>query len=129
MNELTPARFAALAEAYGGDIGRWPAEERTAALRLAANPSMQALLTEAGQLDARLDAWRITLPSAELRAGIMRSWPRPLSRRAKLWWSGVGIATALAGAAAGTVAAAAVVPADHGGEPATAFGDVAGQEV
>jgi hypothetical protein len=129
MNKLTPARFAALAEAYGGDIARWPEEERTAAFLLAADPTMQALLADAGRLDAELEAWRVAPPSADLRTRVVRSWPRPLSRRAKLWWSGIGIATALAGAAAGTVAAAAVAPADHGTEPATAFGDLAGQEV
>ncbi len=128
MTELSPARFAALAEAYGGDIGRWPEETRAAAFRMAADPAFQAMLVEAGRLDLRLDLSRTEPASAELRARIIRSWPRPLSRRAKIWWSGIGIATALAGAVAGSMAAAAVLPADHGGEPATAFGDFAEQE-
>jgi len=51
-----------------------------------------------------------------------------LAARAKLWWSGVGIAAALAGAAAGTAAVATAAPVDATPESSTSFGDIAGQE-
>lgn len=128
---LTSARFAALAEAYGGSIGRWPEAVRDEARRMAGDPAMQAILAEADALDAHLDAWRMPAPSLSMRARVAGSWRRPLSRRARLWWSGLGIATALAGAAAGSVAAAAALPGDPAAtaEDITAFGNLAGQEI
>ncbi len=48
------ARFQALAEAYGGDLARWPADEQADAHAWrAANPAEAlAILSEAGALDA-----------------------------------------------------------------------------
>ena len=51
-----------------------------------------------------------------------------LITRARLWWSGVGIAAALAGATAGTAAVAIAAPVDAMSDSATSFGDVAGLE-
>lgn len=124
---LSPARFAELAEAYGGAVARWPEAVRGLALALAREPSMAAILAAADELDARLDAWRVAAPSPALRAAIWERRPRPLLRRARLWWSGLGIAAAVAGAAAGSLAAAAL-PVDHAAEEATAFGNLSGQE-
>ena len=126
---LTPARFAELADAYGGAVARWPDDVRAEAMIMAAQPAMQAILAEAERLDARLDLWRVAAPSPTLRDRIVAAQRVPLFRRPRLWWSSVGIATALAGAVAGSVAAAAVLPHDHGAsDEATAFGDLAPQE-
>jgi hypothetical protein len=126
---MTEARFLALADAYGGVIARWPEAERAAALTMAGSPSMQAVLADAQRLDEQLDLWRVEVPAAALRERVLATRRVPLSRRARLWWSGIGIATALAGAAAGSVAASAALPSDHGiSDDATAFGDLSAQE-
>jgi hypothetical protein len=128
-DRLTPARFAELADAYGGVIARWPEDVRADARALAEQPEMQALLAKADWLDAQLDDWRVAAPSTALRNRITASRWIPLSRRARLWWSSLGIAAALAGAAAGAVTASAAVPFDHAlADDTTAFGDVAQQE-
>lgn len=130
MNELlTPARFAELADAYGGVVARWPENVRAEALAMAARPAMQAVLAAAGRLDARLDLWRVAAPAPVLRDRIVAARRVPLFRRPRLWWPSIGIATALAGAVAGSVAVAVVLPRDHvASEEATAFGDLARQE-
>lgn len=127
---LTPIRFAALAEAYGATIARWPEAVRTDAIRLAADPAMRTLLEEQARIDARLDQWRVDPPSPALRQAIAARRPMSVSRAARMWWSGLGIATALAGAAAGSIAAAAAVPLASvvGGEDSTAFGNIVAQE-
>lgn len=126
---LTPARFIALAEAYGSVVARWPEEVREQAMAMARLPAMQDILAEAGWLDGHLDLWRVTAPSSMLRDRILKSRPVTWSRRARLWWSGIGIATALAGAVAGSVAASAALPGDHApSDDATAFGDISQQE-
>lgn len=125
---LSPERFAELADAYGGAVARWPEGVRFAALALARDPAMAAMLAEAERLDAPLDAWRVAPPSPALCAVILERRPRPWGRRARLWWSGLGIAAAAAGAVAGSIAVAATLPADHGAEESTAFGNLAVQE-
>jgi hypothetical protein len=124
---LTPERFVTLAEAYGG-IDRWPEEWRAQGRAMAERPDLTALLAEAQALDARLDLWTVPAPSPALRNVVVGRRRRSLLRRARTWWAGLGIATAIAGATAGSIAAAAV-PADHpAAEDATAFGNLAGQE-
>ena len=126
---LTEARFIKLAEAYGGVVARWPETVRAEAMDMAKRPLMQAVLAQAERLDARLDLWKVEAPSAALRNRIQASRRMPLSRRARLWWSGIGIATALAGAAAGSVAASAALPSDHAvSDDTTAFGDISQQD-
>jgi len=125
---LTERRFVELADAYGGVIARWPEAVRAQAMELAQRPDMRAVLAEAERLDARLDLWTVAAPAPALAARIAAARRAPLSRRARAWWSGIGIATALAGAAAGSVAAAVVAPPGHAmSDDATAFGDL-GQE-
>ena len=53
-------RFAALAEAYGGDVSRWPEVEReAAALLMATEPGATASrLAVESDLDWALDSWR-----------------------------------------------------------------------
>lgn len=131
---LTPARFAELAEAYGSVIARWPEAVRAEAMAMAREPAMQAVLADAEWLDTRLDLWRVTAPTPALRDRILTlrqlSLRRvSLARRARLWWSGIGIATALAGAVAGSVGVAVALPSDHVKlDEATVFGDFTPQE-
>ncbi len=128
-HSLTPARFAELAEAYGSVVARWPEAVRAEAMVMAREPAMQAILAEAEWLDTRLDAWRVAAPSPALRDKIVASRRVAWARRARLWWSGIGIATALAGAVAGSVGVAVAMPADHAAsDEATAFGDLTAQE-
>ncbi|WP_454882937.1 hypothetical protein [Sphingomonas oryzagri] len=126
---LTEKRFAELADAYGGEIARWPASVRAQARELAKSPGVQAVLAEAEWIDSKLDRWKVPAPTPALAARIIDTRPAPaISRRARLWWSGIGIATALAGAGAGSVAAATALPGSHTmSDDATAFG-VLGQE-
>lgn len=64
---MTPDRFATLIDAYGASPERWPASERQAALAyLRATPAAQALVAEAGRLDALLD--RLEAPLSVDRA-------------------------------------------------------------
>lgn len=98
-------RLQALAEAYGGDLRRWPADQRAFAESLiAADPAARALLDEAAALDALLDASPSVAPSADLTARVLRAAPgaRAKSRpRRAVWFLGAGWAAA---ACAGVVA-------------------------
>lgn len=130
IEPMTLERFEALADAYGGVVARWPEAERAAAMQIAAKPEASAILARALALDEALDAWTVPPVSAGLRARVLGAAPVPsrdLVRRARLWWSGIGIAAALAGAAAGTAAVAMVPPIDASGGT-TSFGDVGRQE-
>ncbi|MDB5477338.1 MAG: hypothetical protein JWP49_2849, partial [Phenylobacterium sp.] len=74
---MTHEQFEALAEAYGGDVARWPGGARdTAALLMAAEPGFtQGVLARAGALDAALDAWRPVPASARRIARIVAAAP------------------------------------------------------
>jgi hypothetical protein len=112
-------RFAALAEAYGGDVSRWPEVEReAAALLMATEPGATASrLAVESDLDWALDAWRAPAASAALQAAILAS--APAERRAPVWrgwmWrTGLGaglMAAGIAGVMAGVVVSGAVAPA------------------
>ncbi len=127
---LSPARFAALVEAYGGTIARWPKAVREEAERLSAHdPVLRALLTQADALDTRLDRWRVPPPSPALHQRIAAARRYSLTRRIRLWWTGIGLAAAMAGAAAGSIAAAATVEQEHTPPTeSTLFGDIGWQE-
>ena len=108
---MTEDRFLELAEAYGGEIARWPAAERAAAEAFAAEPRRSwpsALLGAERRLDALLDgqslrrAQRAPCASgssprrAAARAAGRRLaladrrgvWPRPRGGlRRPAWWS------------------------------------------
>ncbi|WP_343609239.1 hypothetical protein [Novosphingobium sp.] len=123
---LTLARFAELAEAYGGDLTRWPADVRDAAQRMALEPEASAVLAEASALDAQLDLWTVPAPSPRLRQAVAGSWQAPLGRRVRLWWSALGLGAALAGAGAGLALASlggVALPSASSSFEATAFGD------
>lgn len=128
-DELTLARFRAMAEAYGGTIARWPAEARTAAAAMATQPEARDILVEAEALDTTLEAWGVPiLRQATLRAAIHGIPVRRGLGRARLWWSGLGIAAAIAGAATGSIAAAAMAHDETSSDGASAFGDPGGLE-
>jgi hypothetical protein len=111
-------RFAALAEAYGGDVSRWPEVEReAAALLMATEPGATASrLAVESDLDWALDAWRPPAPSAALQAAILASAPaaRPgPAWRGWMWRTGLGAGLMAAGAAgvmAGVVVSGAIAP-------------------
>ncbi|MGI8840332.1 MAG: hypothetical protein ACR2F8_06085 [Caulobacteraceae bacterium] len=109
---MSPERFEALAGAFGGDLGRWPAAERQAALRLAAVRTAWTapVLGGASRLDGFLDAAPSWAPSRELRERIVQA--APLSRtssRAWRWLVPLGLAAGLAGSAVAGVAAGVIV--------------------
>jgi hypothetical protein len=97
---MTHERFEALAEAYGGDVARWPAEAReAAALLMAAEPGFtQAVLAPAGTLDAVLDAWRPAHASAGLIERIVAAAPSLRRPRWLGWLSPAALGAGLAAA-------------------------------
>lgn len=102
---MTYERFEYLADAYGGDLRRWPEGEREAARALtASDPRAAVLLRQADGLDALLDAAPRPAPSHALREQVIasaagaglgaglrarRRGPGPLA-----WLSGAGWAAA-----------------------------------
>jgi hypothetical protein len=129
---LTPDRFRELADAYGGVIARWPDGYRISAERMAREPFAAAVLADALALDVALDRWQVPTPSRSLAdkitAGRTGHAPGAIARRLRLWWSGIGLAAALAGATAGAATVALVAPVDAASGTGTSFGDVSGQE-
>jgi len=118
---LTLHRFQELAEAYGGDIARWPLAERDGAakLRLAEPAATAPILAAAETLDAWLYASPNPTPSLALGAAIIAAAPR--SRRPALGrrWAGIG----LSGAVAAPIATAHVQTADSANEAARWLGE------
>jgi len=97
---MTRERFESLAEAYGGDVSRWPAETReAAALLMAAEPDFTgAALGRAEVLDAALDAWRPAHAGAALLERIVAAAPQARSRRWIDWLSPAALGAGLAAA-------------------------------
>ena len=114
---MTPERFAVLADAYGGDVDRWPTKEREAArIHLQSQPEAEAVLAAAAGLDAVLAGWTVPGPGAALAASIAAAVARrhAHTRRLRLWLSSLGAATVLAsGVAAGALAVVLSSPADE----------------
>jgi hypothetical protein len=102
---LTHERFEALAEAYGGDVSRWPLEARDgAALLMAAEPGFTgAALARAERLDTALDAWRPAPASAGLMQRILAAAPAAVRRRWPVWLSPAALGAGLAAACAAGV--------------------------
>jgi hypothetical protein len=103
-------RFKALAEAYGGDLRRWPEAARADAKRFAADrPEARALLAEEADFDHLLHGWSPEPASAALRQRVIASAAVRRARLGlKLSWkllaSGAGMAAAgAAGAMAGAI--------------------------
>jgi hypothetical protein len=110
MYEMTRERFTGLAEAYGGQIARWPEAERDAAAALlAAEPEFAgAVLAGPSGLDEALDHWAPMPVRAELRAAVIGAAPGP-RRSVWSWAMGLGLGAGLAGACASGVVAGAVL--------------------
>ncbi|MFJ6326003.1 MULTISPECIES: hypothetical protein [unclassified Rhizobium] len=110
---MSSERFAELADAYGGDISRWPQEERAAAREYAAQNSAYDVLDHAADLDALLDTYTLKPVPSRLGSQIVER----LSRRSRIrnWFrfgsAGIGlVGVGLAGAFAGSVAIAVLAP-------------------
>ncbi len=111
MTTMIRERFEYLADAYGGDLRRWPEAEREAARALAATDlQAAALLREADGLDALLDAAPRVVASHALRERVIAAAAGAgLGRRRRglgvmAWLSGAGwAAAACAGAVFGVV--------------------------
>lgn len=75
--------FRRLAETWGADVERWPAERRAWALTIAQEPEAAAILAEARRLDAVL----ATAPpisearAAQVSAGVLQAISTPARRR------------------------------------------------
>ena len=131
---LTLERFQYLADAYGGDIARWPSAERDGALSLVRNEAAVAapILAEAAQLDSWLDASPNPAPSAALTAAVIASAPRARRPAFGRRWAAIGLGASLAaatvaGVLVGTVAApvatAHIQTADSANEAARLLGE------
>ena len=116
---MTPERFAALADAYGGNLDRWPESERSAAqAHLDASWEAQRVVRDAAVLDAALGSWTVQRPGFALAARIAASVSRRQShlRRLRIWLSGLGAAATLAGGiAAGAAFVSLSAPASDPG--------------
>jgi hypothetical protein len=128
---LDAKRFAALAEAYGGALHRWPEAEQAGARLFAETEQGRAILAAAGRLDGVLDQHRVKAPSRALHGAIIAKATAEVrqGRRSRLWWLGFGLAgVGLAGAVAGLALVTVVspdTPSDHYvmDANATSFGD------
>ena len=121
-NSMNPDRFAELADAYGGDVSRWPGDEQARARAfMTTDPDQaQALLDEAAALDALLDLDEIAPPSPALfetvaASGIRRAFAPPR-------WAGIAAAIALmCGAGTGWLGAQMNTQPNHDALYANAF--------
>ena len=112
-------RFAALADAFGGDIARWPPAARDAARQFSETQESAAarVLGAAARLDALLWESAVAPPGSALRERVMRAAPKASALSPKLqqtwrWLVGAGIGGVLASAcAAGLATGVAVAPA------------------
>jgi hypothetical protein len=105
MALMTHERFEALADAYGGDVSRWPPETREgAALLMSEAPDFTgSVLARAAGIDAALDAWRTAPASPRVVERIIASAPRPLAPRWRTWLSPAALGAGLAAACAAGV--------------------------
>jgi len=125
---VTKDEFQQLAEAYGGDVARWPAGQREdAALFATREPGFaQATLAREAELDAALDALPQAQASRELYERIVADAPakRGRVRPWRLWLAPAGVSAALA-----SVAAAGVILGLQLGQQAAAGAETSAQAV
>jgi len=109
---MTPERFETLAEAYGGDVARWPHAEREAAADwMAAHPvRARDVLARAGDLDATLDAYASPRGAVGLADRIAAGAPKARARWIG-WLLPAGMGAGLAAACAAGVMAGAQLQA------------------
>jgi hypothetical protein len=113
---MTPERFETLAEAFGGDVARWPQAEREVAAELmAAQPTWaQTVLAGARALDSALSAYAPPTAAPGLAERIAGSAPRP---RAVGLWGGWLLPAGMAAGLAAACAAGVILGARVGGLP------------
>jgi len=101
---MTPKRFETLAEAFGGDVARWPdADREAAATVMAAEPAWaQRVLALAGDLDAALAASTPLRGAGDLADRIAATAPAARPRWAG-WLLPAGMGAGLAAACAAGV--------------------------
>jgi len=95
---MNAERFKLLADAYGADLDRWPANERDAAVAFMGEDSNAPVwLADAESLDRLLNQAHLPTPSAVVRERIIASAPRAAragQMRRGAWVSGAGLAAA-----------------------------------
>lgn len=113
---MTPERFETLAEAFGGDVGRWPTAERAAASQLIADdPAWTGrVLARADALDAMLASAASPIASGALVERIMAGAPRARPRW-PAWLAPAGLGVGLAAACAAGVMLGVQLAAPQGG--------------
>lgn len=120
---MTHQRFCTLAEAYGGDIARWPAADQPAARALLADEaSLTHVLSEAGAIDTLLNSSPEPLFSGVLRERLMAGAPKPMRRAPAVvrWLSGAGLAAACAaGVLLGATYSEHIVGTENVNQPTT----------
>lgn len=100
---ISRQRFADLAEAYGGDMARWPAAERVGAAAFVASAPDEAaaILAAARALDAWLDALPAPAGPSELLARrLLKAAPKPAAALGASAWAAMA-ASALIGVVVG----------------------------
>jgi hypothetical protein len=112
---MTPHRFTELAEAYGGDLQRWPSAERDAARALLANGdgTLNAVLRQASWLDGQLDRHQLPAVPSQLMRQIVADATQERSFWARWfsWVFGAGfVGVGVAGVAAGILVASLTLP-------------------
>jgi hypothetical protein len=130
---MNAERFAALADAFGGSITRWPGAEQDAAWAfLAEQPeAAQDLLAQARTLDETLDEAERLSPSHALRSAVVAlapvaRAPRPLLVR---WLTGAGIGVGLAAAAVAGLAIGVNASLANAGEDAVLLAALYGSDL
>lgn len=119
MTDSPMERFVRLAEAYGGDVSRWPeAEREAAAVAMAQDPQAAArVLAQAADLDALLGSVPAPQASAALVGRVLQAAPK--ARRRWAWLVPAGMGAGLAAACAAGV----VLGVQMSAVPAVSDGD------
>jgi hypothetical protein len=114
---MTPERFETLAEAWGGDVARWPEAEREAAAALMAETPAWAerVLAHAGALDAALSDLAPPRGAPGLADRIAATAPRARPR-----WQGWLLPAGMGAGLAAACAAGVVMGVQLGAPPAAA---------
>ena len=122
---MTPERFAQLADAYGGNLQRWPTAEQRAAAQLLASDevSVTSALRQARQLDGFLDSHRADVPDRALLQSVRRAGHTAVAAKPSFWGRYAGwfsragfVGAGLAGVAAGMLVASMSLPIETGHE-------------
>lgn len=126
-------RFQTLAEAYGGSIPRWPAEDQDAAFALlAASPDVAGrALAQARDLDEAMDAAHRLTPAQDLRRRILNAAPQARSVRAPVqrWFAGAGVGVGLAAVAVAGLMLGVNLSVASAGEDAMLLATVYGSDL